>query len=414
MKPHVLFIGEAVTLTHVLRPKMLADALHAAGYPVTLACDPRFDALMGERPYRTIPLRSSIDAATNAQILKRNEPLFSPRTLADYVREDTRLMRLLAPRLVVGDMRQSLSISARRLGVPYVNIINAHWSPFSDVPLEVVHNPWTGLLGREAAERVARALTPVGSMLVGLPHNIARVSHGLPPVGLTLKEVFTDGDYVVHPDIPEINPTRDPPPQHRHIGPIQWTPSRPVPPWWGQVPADRPLVYLNLGSSGEPSLLAGIVAALVDLPVSVMVGTTDKGAVASSAGNLFVADFIPGEEAARRAALVVCNGGASTAYQALAGGAPFLAIPSNADQLVFTRLAVQLGVAECLLEAEAGTEAVRDAAMRMLDGPQYKANAERLARALAGYDAPARFVSFIEEILGGTAALSAGAPAGAP
>ena len=40
-------------------------------------------------------------------------------------------MRRVRPGVVVGDFRLSLSISARLAGIPYVALINAHWSPWS-------------------------------------------------------------------------------------------------------------------------------------------------------------------------------------------------------------------------------------------------------------------------------------------
>ncbi|GGC48606.1 glycosyltransferase [Chelatococcus reniformis] len=399
MKPSILLIGEAVTLTHVLRPKIFADALHAAGYTVTLACDPRFEALMGDKPYRTIPITSVIDADTNAQFLKRNQPLFGPETLATYAKEDTRLMRLVRPQLVVGDMRQSLSISARRLNVPYVNIINAHWSPYSDEPLGLVDNPLTGLVGREVADRMAEFLAPFGSALVGLPLNMARLGHGLPPLGLTLKDAFADGDYVVYPDVPEINPTRGLPPEHRYVGPVHWVPSVPGPDWWDTMPADKPIIYVNLGSSGEAALLADIAAALADLPVTAVVGTANKGAVGPVAPNVLVANFIPGDEATRRAALVISSGGASPAYQALAQGAPVLGIPSNTDQLVFARIVERLSAGRCLLEGDATVASIRHAVTSILDDPRYRTSAGKQAAVLKTYDAPRRFVAFVEEIL---------------
>jgi len=42
---------------------------------------------------------------------------------------------------------------------------------------------------------------------------------------------------------------------------------------------------------------------------------------------MHVVDMIPGDVAARKAAVVVCNGGAGTGYQALAEGTPIVSIP---------------------------------------------------------------------------------------
>jgi len=135
-------------------------------------------------------------------MLKKNRPLFDVDTFNAYVREDIRLMRLTQPHLVVGDMRQSLAISARLMKVPYVNVINAHWSPWSDEPFSLVDHPVYRLLGRAAGDQVLALMTPLGSMMMALPINIAALTHGLPPVGAGMRETFCAGDYVVYPDIP--------------------------------------------------------------------------------------------------------------------------------------------------------------------------------------------------------------------
>ncbi len=400
MKPHVLLIGEAVTLTHVVRPTLLADALHAVGYAVTLACDPRFNALLGPRPYRTIPLKSVIDAGASTQLLKRNRPLFDVDTVNAYVREDIRLMRLVQPHLVVGDMRQSLAISARQMKVPYVNVINAHWSPWSDEPFSLVDHPVYHLLGRAAGDQLLALLTPLGSMMMALPINMAALSHGLPPVGAGIRETFCAGDYVVYPDIPELSPTRPLPPNHRYIGPLNWSPPIALPEWWADLPKDKPVVYVNLGSSGEPALLDGILAGLSDLPVTVVAGIPKVAALGAIPANAFVADYLPGDAVAARADLVICNAGASSGPQALMAGTPFLGIASNADQLSYGKMVARSGAADILREDEANAETVRATVARMLAEPAYADAAQRLQKQFAGYDGQAAFVAFVDEILG--------------
>ncbi|MDI4664960.1 glycosyl transferase family 1 [Xanthobacter autotrophicus] len=399
MKPHILLMGEAVTLTHVVRPTLLADALHAAGYGVTLACDPRFGALIGPRPYRTIALKSAIDPAASTALLKQNQPLFSVETFNAYVREDVRLMRLVQPQLVVGDMRQSLAISAQLARVPYVNIINAHWSPWSDEPFVLVDHPLYKVLGRETGDRLLALMTPLGSMMMALPINIAALNNGLAPIGAGLRETFCAGDYVVYPDIPELSPTRPLPPNHRHIGPLDFSPQIAPPMWWDAVPEDKPIIYVNLGSSGEPALLEAILAGLSDLPVTVIAATARPGAVLEVPANAFVADYLPGDAAAARAALVICNGGASSGCQALMAGTPFLGIPSNTDQLSYGRMVAKTGAAENLREDEVTRDSVRTTVAGMLAAPGYREAARRLQQDLARYDAKANFVAFVGEIL---------------
>ena len=79
------------------------------------------------------------------------------------------------------------------------------------------------------------------------------------------------------------------------------------PAWWNDVPTDRPVVYVTLGSSGRSDLLAVVLRALADRPVTVIAATAGRVKMAEAPANAFVADYLPGEEAAARSAVVICN-----------------------------------------------------------------------------------------------------------
>lgn len=51
---------------------------------------------------------------------------YAMRTLRKYVEADLRVLDEIAPDLVVGDLRISLSVSARLAGIPYIAIANAY------------------------------------------------------------------------------------------------------------------------------------------------------------------------------------------------------------------------------------------------------------------------------------------------
>jgi hypothetical protein len=51
LRRRILFVGEAVTLAHIVRPVVLAQALDPAQYAITLACDDRYLKLFGELPW---------------------------------------------------------------------------------------------------------------------------------------------------------------------------------------------------------------------------------------------------------------------------------------------------------------------------------------------------------------------------
>ena len=126
----VLFVGEAVTLAHVARPIALARMLVGRGYRPIVAADPRFAALCPPGAWDTAEIRS-IPTADFLRSLARGKPVYDLATLEGYVEDDLALLRAVRPAVVIGDFRISLAVSARLVGVPYINVSNAYWSPYA-------------------------------------------------------------------------------------------------------------------------------------------------------------------------------------------------------------------------------------------------------------------------------------------
>jgi UDP:flavonoid glycosyltransferase YjiC (YdhE family) len=399
MVKRALFIGEAVTLSHVARPVTLAQALHAAGYEVTLACDPRYGSLVESLPFRFIPIRSTIPADQVPERLTKPEPLFDEQTLDTYVKEDLRLLRAVRPDVVVGDMRQSLGVSAKVAKVPFINIIDAQFSPYCSMKFELVDYPGLDWLGRPMSEMVFQALLPFGSVAYSIPTNVIRMRYGIPGLLTDIREIYADGDYTVYPDVPEIVPTTNLPPNHSYVGPILWSASVPTPEWWDLVPDALPVVYVGLGSSGPPGLLPTVYEALAELPVSIIAATTPRGQ-AQPPANAYVANYLPGAAAARRARLVICNGGNMSGQQSLAEGTPFLGLVSNTDQFLFSKAVARTGAGEMLKASEATGAAIREIAMKMLAQPSYREAAQRIAGVYRQMNAAERFRGLVDRVCG--------------
>ena len=385
-------------MSHVVRPMVLAQALDPEKYEVCVACDPRYNSLFADLPFRVIPIKSSIPEEHLVERLASGKPLFDVPTLDAYIKEDLQLIAELSPEIVVGDMRQSLSTSTRLSHTTYVNIINAQWSPYARIPFELPHNPLAPFIGAPLADLALSIAAPFGLGAHAAPLNIARLKHGLPPMSWDVKEIYSYGDYALYPDIPQLIPTSNLPPHHRYIGPVLWSPHTALPPWWHRLPPDKPLIYVNLGSSGQHTLLPVVLRALGRLPVTVMAATASAGQVFEVPSNVHVAQYLPGSEAAERSALVICNGGNMSTQQALAGGAPVLAIVSNLDQMLFARAVERAGAGEVLREGEVGEERVRRVVWRMLRWRGYREAAEGIAEVYKQMDATKLFPRFIASI----------------
>jgi len=392
----VLFFAEAVTLAHVARCLVLGEAVRPK-HDVSLAVAVTAQQHVPANRFRVVTLES-IPGNRFVEALRRGHPAYDEATLWRYVEDDLRLIDEIRPDLVIGDFRLSLSVSARLRSVPYLAISNAYWSPWysRSAPLPVL--PWTGFVPLPLARSVfALGCRPVMASH-SRPLNRIRSFYGLTPLAADLRRVYSDADYVAYPDVPELYPTPDRPVTHQYLGPILWSPPVAPPSWCGEG-ATEPNAYVTMGSSGNPALLGAIVEALDELGVAAHVATAGASFTPAGRSRAQIAAYLPGTEAARRAELVVCNGGSLTVQQALCAGKPVLGIASNMDQFLNMRPIVEAGAGIVVRADRVSRPAVLRAARRLLHETDARAQARRLSGVLARYSASDRFAAMVEDIL---------------
>ncbi|MAT91602.1 MAG: glycosyl transferase family 1 [Halioglobus sp.] len=392
----VLFIAEAVTLAHVARPAALAAALDPARYELHFAHCPRYRDLLGQLPGQEHTLESISPAQFNAA-LARGAPLYDLDTLDAYVAADRALLQRLRPDVVVGDFRLSLAVSARLAGVPHVALANACWSPYVRQRYPVPDLPLSRALGPRLAQPLFSLGRPLAFAAHCLPMRALCRRHGLPAPGLDLRRVYSAGDYTLYADLPGLYDMAPLPDTHRFIGPVAWSPAGVKPGWWDEVPADLPAVYVTPGSSGAADLLPPVLAALADLPLVALVATAGAALPHTLPRNVFAAPFLPGEDAARRAAVVVCNGGSPTTHQALARGRPVLGIPGNLDQHLNMRTLTRAGAGLALRAERLDAHAVAASLRRLLEQPRFGERAAQLAADMARCQGAQRFCQFMDD-----------------
>ncbi len=394
-RPRVLLIAEAVTLAHVGRPIALAHTLDQTRYEIAFATDPRYRHFLGETAWTFHPL-TCVDSSIFLDKLARGQPVYDVATLRDYVKADLVLLEQSRPDLIIGDFRLSLSVSARLAGIPYAAIANAYWSPYVQVCYRAPEHPILSRLPAVLADSLFRLARPFAFALHTRPLNQVRRSYGLPSLGLDLRAIYTDADYVLYADAPELIPARQLPSSHHYLGPVLWSPPQARPEWWDRVPTDRPQIYLTMGSSGALRLLLPILRVLGDLSVYVLLASADRAMPAELPANVYTAPYLPGDEAAARAALVICNGGSPTSQQALSQGIPVLGIASNLDQLMNMSAIATSGAGILMRADRLEPEALRIAVTQLLANPSFRRAAGKMSEYFVAYSATEHFPAFVQ------------------
>ena len=399
-KPRILFIAEAVTLAHVARPAVLAAALDQSLYEVFFAVDPRYNALFPELS----AFRHDLWSISSEQILDalaKGKRLYSSEVLERYIHDDLELIERLKPDLVVGDFRLSLSVSARLKNIPYAAISNTYWTTHSNNNYTVPQLPMTRLLGIAPSQilfNVSRSLVFAAHCI---PLNKLRKKYGLASLGNDLRAVYSDADQLWLADMAEYFPISPAAKNCHSLGPLPWSPRNKIPPWWDQLDDSLPIVYVSLGSSGQVSLLPIVLEALATLPLTVIAVTAGRTELTSIPDNAYISDFLPGDQAAARAALMICNGGSLSTYQAIQGGTPVLGIVGNLDQHLNMSYLASSGIGESLRSEHANVERVRELAEKTLVEARYKDAAQKACLAARNYkleqQLPARIRQAIQQ-----------------
>lgn len=398
-RKRILFVSECVTLAQVVRLKELASALEPERFDVVFA-SASFDPMVFGGTRFAHEAIASISPRRLYRRVAAGMRLYDTRTLQRYVREELALIERVAPDLVVGDLRLSLSVSAPKLGVPYAALINAYWNPEGGAAsFPMPEHPLVNLIGVErVAPHFHKGLPRVLEHFAA-PVNALRRRYGLSPIG-SLLEVLTHGDHVLYPDVPELTPVRPLPAHHHFLGPLLWAPRSPASELLGRLDDAKPCVYVTLGSSGGLGAVRAVVEGLARLPVQVLLATAGRFDVGRMPENFFAADYLPGDRAARRAQLVVSNGGSSTGYQALVEGTPVLGLPFNLDQYLAMGAIERAGAGRALRSGTVTPAALRDAASALLEDEDARRAARRAGEALRRLDARASFRAFLEAVFG--------------
>jgi UDP:flavonoid glycosyltransferase YjiC (YdhE family) len=397
-KKKIIFFAHAVTMAHFTRPLKWIECLDKDLYEIYLASNPLFEKFLKIPGVKFLPM----NCIESKEFLKRVEScstIYDVKTFEEHIQEDLNIIEEISPDLVIGDYRLSLSVSSRLKKVKYINISNAYWSPDAKLGFPLPESPFIRAIGEPIAKFI-----PLFFIRLIVRFNlftiVNEINKALEQVNLKFsdyRQVISDGDVTVYCDSPLMVPLKKQKKSEHFVGPVIWSSSAQLPQWWSQLDAQKPRIFVSLGSSGDSSLLPMIIQTLSKLDVNVIVALAGKNMTLPTYDNVFVSDLFPLEDVCKDASLVICNGGSPMCHGALTYGVPVLGIINNSDQLLNMAYIEKLG-AGCMLRSWNLTpKTLLASVLKISKGNKYHLAAKNMGTEFSSLDVEKRLREIVAE-----------------
>jgi MGT family glycosyltransferase len=181
----------------------------------------------------------------------------------------------------------------------------------------------------------------------------------------------------------------------------------PLPAWWPDLDGTRPVVHVTQGTianSDFGQIVLPTITALAASDALVVVSTGGRPVDALPADlpdNVRVAEYLPYDRLLPLVDVVVTNGGYGGVQQALAHGVPIVVAGQTEDKVEVSARVGWSGAGVNLRVSTVTPAQVGGAVERVLRDPSYRAQAERIGRAMRDTDALGTLTGVLETVRAG-------------
>lgn len=330
---------------------------------------------------------------------------FTAKEMQPRVENEMKLYKEINPACVLTGWCQSVLISTRVAGVPFINVLHStsvteyykaglqtipdrrdfpflHWL-FSDEQI----NSWISNL-------VLKLKLPAK------PFNTLAKKYGLKEFNNFIE--LLEGDYTLLADIPEWVNLPKVRSHLQHIGPLPLRLNRKIPKEIEEMPRDKPIVYFAMGSSGKPKIIADIISGFKDKPYRVIapVESHIKNMNIEIPQNVIVTGFLPAHKVNPMADISVIHGGQNTVMNACLSGTPIVGVGMHAEQQANLDACVRKGFAIRLNKKRVTTENVLKSIDKLLNDKTAKEKVTEFQAQLKMWDGPKNATKFLYEKFG--------------
>jgi UDP:flavonoid glycosyltransferase YjiC (YdhE family) len=211
-----------------------------------------------------------------------------------------------------------------------------------------------------------------------------------------------EGDHTLLADIPEWVGFREIRSNLHYIGPLPFRLNVDIPREIIDMPKDKPIIYLAMGSSGKPKIITEIIQGFKNKPYRVIapVKAHIENMDIKIPSNVIITGFIPAHKVNPMADISVIHGGQNTVMQACLSGTCIVGIGMHPEQQANLDACVRKGFAIRLSKKKVTVNAVLDAIDRLLSDDQAKQEVVKFQKQLEKWDGPANAARFLYETFG--------------
>jgi UDP:flavonoid glycosyltransferase YjiC (YdhE family) len=415
---------------HIGRCLALAEELARRGREIAFALGGPYTDLVSTRGWRIFtppppPLLTHLKQRVRAAIGRLQPPLVylffsdlnfqavrdgfhTSQVVQQEVEWELDIVNQFSPDVLVGDAWLLTSIVGRLVGIPVVQIVRA--AAYPACPQLVW---WRDIPSGIRSPDIAPIFNPILERW------------GLCPIQRA--EDLLDGDLLLIPSIPELDPLPSGVGRTHYVGPLvrMAQESDRVPEWLAALPRDRPVVYVTVGGGSDSVRGLNLLSLWKDVfaetgwEVVVSTGGQPVPKGGRRIGNLRIFPWIPGAVMVARADAVLFHGGYGTMMETVRAGVPSVVIPFHTEQESNGRRLQQSGAALVLSPKDEDLipldgqwsggrfgalashrfsfqpHQVREAVCTVLCNDHYRASAGRLQRTQATYGGAALAAEYL-------------------
>lgn len=339
MKPKtILFFSIEVGIAHITRSLAIAEELQRAGHNVYFVVNKRKRALIEKSKIKTIDV--SIFGDNN--FLDTMDKYKDPAYLMPFVKEEIKIIERYKADIIVIDFRFPTVAAASVLDIPTYFIVGSGGLPHGcHIPSLSLPKPLYTIFSK-------LVLWKLWSYKVEFYNAINSCVQSL-GVQSSTNQLINRMKFIV-PEAQGYLPANKNSNIIHYAGDFAWKGfDDQIPSWLDTIDPDGRTIYISFGGTGyDAEKLIHLSTAFVKRGFRVIVSASSIARVEDfpTMENLFVVEYISGNEVCKRVDVIVCHGGYGTMIQAIKAGKPVVANPFNPDQVIHSLRFQELGVAE--------------------------------------------------------------------